>query len=93
MAKFNRGTPMYSKSQCLAAHAPKLPSILREALLRADNSDEALQIAEEILFEDRIFKALVMNTQAIDVVSGGVKSNALPENAWAIVNYRIATDR
>ena len=84
---------MYSKSQCLAAYAPKLPSNLREALLRADNSDEALQIAEEILFEDRIFKALVMNTQAIDVVSGGVKSNALPENAWAIANYRIATDR
>jgi len=30
-------------------------------------------------------------TQAIDLVQGGVKANALPEEAWAVVNHRIAT--
>ena len=34
-------------------------------------------------------------TQAIDLVQGGVKANALPlpEEAWAVVNHRIATQR
>jgi len=33
---------------------------------------------------------MIRTTQAIDVIHGGVKSNALPEQAWAIVNHRIA---
>lgn len=32
-------------------------------------------------------------TQAIDLVQGGVKVNALPEEAWAVVNHRIDTQR
>jgi len=36
---------------------------------------------------------LIGTTQAIDLVRGGVKTNALPEEAWAVVNYRIATQR
>jgi Gly-Xaa carboxypeptidase len=32
-------------------------------------------------------------TQAIDIINGGVKANALPELAYATVNYRISTDR
>jgi len=37
-------------------------------------------------------KALVGTTQAIDLINGGVKVNALPESAEAVVNHRIATD-
>ncbi|KAI0073300.1 hypothetical protein K474DRAFT_1677999 [Panus rudis PR-1116 ss-1] len=37
-------------------------------------------------------KALVGQTQVINLVAGGVETNALPENAWAVVNHRIATD-
>ena len=40
----------------------------------------------------RSFKALVGTTQAVDLIQGGVKTNALPESAWAVVNHRIATD-
>lgn len=84
---------MYHKALCLAAHAPKLPPSLRDALLKADTSDDALRAAEQILFQDRFFKSLVQTTQAIDLIQGGVKTNALPESAWAVVNHRIATDR
>ncbi|KAI0072680.1 carboxypeptidase S [Panus rudis PR-1116 ss-1] len=90
--RIGRGTPMYIKAQCLAVHAPELPSDLRKALKNSVKSDKALRKAEEILFEDRMFKALVGTTQAIDLISGGVKTNALPESAWAVVNHRIATD-
>ena len=70
-----------------------MPSELRKALLDADQSDKALHAAEKILFQDRMFRSLVGTTQAIDLISGGVKTNALPESAWAVVNHRIATDR
>ena len=42
---------------------------------------------------DPIYSALIGTTQAIDLVQGGVKSNALPEEAWAVINHRIATQR
>lgn len=92
-AKLNRDTPMYEKSQCLAAYATDMPKSLRKSLLKGQKSDKALRHAEKTLFEDRKFKALVGTTLAVDLVEGGVKTNALPESAWAVVNHRIATDR
>lgn len=37
-----------------------------------------------------MLNSLVTTTQAIDLIGGGVKSNALPELAWAVVNRRIS---
>lgn len=89
----SRGTPTYWKAQCLAAHAPDLPHRLRKALKKSVKSDRALKQAQKELFKDKVFHALVSTTQAIDLINGGVKTNALPEQAWAVVNHRIATDR
>ncbi|KAI0675538.1 carboxypeptidase S [Trametes maxima] len=91
-ARLSRGTPMYWKSQCLAAHAPDLPHKLRKALKKGIKSDKALKEAQTELFKSKAFHALVGTTQAIDLINGGVKTNALPEQAWAVVNHRIATD-
>ncbi|KAF7318359.1 Carboxypeptidase S [Mycena chlorophos] len=85
------GTPAYMMSQCLAAHAPEIPRKAKRAILNAGRSKKALKKAEEFLFQDRMFKSLVGTTQAVDLISGGVKSNALPEQALALVNHRIAT--
>jgi Gly-Xaa carboxypeptidase len=90
-ATLQRGTPVYRSAQCLAAHAKDMPHSLKRALRRADKSDRALQKAEELLFKDTAFRALAGTTQAIDLVSGGVKTNALPEQAYAVVNHRIDT--
>ncbi|KAF8707397.1 carboxypeptidase s, partial [Rhizoctonia solani] len=66
--------------------------------------DEALQELEHILFEAnsdlnqgseekaRVYRSLLGTTQATDMIQGGVKANALPELASAIVNHRIRTD-
>jgi Gly-Xaa carboxypeptidase len=86
-----RGTPMYETIQCLAAHAPDLPRKLRHAIKHSAKSDRALKTAEKELFKVPGFKALTGTTQAIDLISGGVKSNALPEQAYAVVNHRIDT--
>ncbi|KAI0343236.1 carboxypeptidase S [Trametopsis cervina] len=90
--KLGRGTPMYQKSQCLAAYAKDIPKSLRKALHKAEKSDKALREAEKALLQNKQFKALVGTTLAIDIVQGGVKTNALPESAFAVLNHRIATD-
>lgn len=88
-----RNSPPYRTVQCLAAHAPNMPDGLRRNILASGYSDKALRAAEDVLFTNSpAFKSLVGTTQAIDVIQGGVKVNALPEQAWAVVNHRISTE-
>ena len=88
-----RGTPLYGTAQCLAAHVKALPPRLRNDIKASVHSDKALRRAEKELFKDTQLRALAGTTQAIDLIQGGVKVNALPEQASAVVNHRIATDR
>ena len=93
-----RVSPFYTYLQCLAENAPLLSTSLAEIIRRSFVSDEALRELERILFEDessrgRFVKSLLSTTQAVDLISGGVKVNALPESAAAVVNHRISTDR
>jgi Gly-Xaa carboxypeptidase len=74
-------TPAFAMAACLAAHAPAIPRTLRRAVLHAPKSERARKQAEKLLLEDTMFRALVGTTLAVDMVSGGVKSNALPEQA------------
>ncbi|KAJ6494687.1 hypothetical protein C8R47DRAFT_1318622 [Mycena vitilis] len=89
--KLEIGTTAFAMASCFAAHAPAMPRKLKRAILHAKKSKRALARAEEALLEDVLFRALVGTTQAVDLISGGVKSNALPEQALAVVNHRIAT--
>lgn len=85
-----RGSSTYKFAQCLV-HTPDLPASLRRDIIHAEHNDLALRRAEQELFKNPMFKNLVGTTQAIDLVHGGVKVNALPEQAWAVVNHRIST--
>lgn len=66
---------------------------LRRTILHSIKSDKALKKLEKIISTDKSLKSFVGTTQAIDLIEGGVKTNALPELAWAVVNHRIATQR
>lgn len=93
-AKLGRATVPYATLQCLAEHAPDLPGRERFLIKKSLKSDLALFALEKLLFKQSPqTKAKVGTTQAIDLISGGVKTNALPESANAVVNHRIATDR
>jgi Gly-Xaa carboxypeptidase len=48
---------------------------------------------QSFVYEEKDFDSLVTTTQAIDLIGGGIKSNALPELAWAVVNHRISVLR
>jgi len=77
----------------MGEYAKDLPSHLRALVKTSVYSDRSLRKLEAELIGDPFYNALIGTTQAIDLVQGGVKSNALPEEAWAVVNHRIATQR
>lgn len=79
--------------QCIAEHAKNVPQDLRSAILQSADSDNALQTLESILTSNRLLKSLISTTQSINIIQGGVKSNVLPEQAWAVVNHRIGVTR
>lgn len=84
---------MYSSVQCVGQHAKEFPAHLRALIKRSVHSDRALRKLEAELIKNHEYKSLIGTTQAIDLIQGGVKTNALPEEAWAVVNHRIATQR
>ncbi|TCD69101.1 hypothetical protein EIP91_008743 [Steccherinum ochraceum] len=87
----NRNDTYYTNLQCQAAYDPDLNEDLRSAIKESLKSDHALKNLEAQLFEsDRRLVAIGSTTQAVDLISGGVKVNALPEEASAVVNHRIA---
>ena len=95
-AHLTRTSPLYSFYQCEAVHGPDFPTDLKEVLRESLESDEALKLAEEILLTSEdgpLNRILLGTTQAVDVIKGGVKVNALPEQVSALINQRIATDR
>ncbi|KAJ3772215.1 carboxypeptidase S [Lentinula raphanica] len=88
------GTAFYV-AQCAVEYSPqgRLPPIMKDLARRAMNPDDeaALEKFASILFKAiPLFDVLSRTTQAVDMINGGVKSNALPERAEAIINHRVA---
>lgn len=88
-----RSSPIYGTLQCQAAHGSNMDASLRKTIVKSVKSKKAMKKLEEMVAKDLTLRSLVGTTQAIDLISGGVKTNALPEQAWAVVNHRIATQR
>jgi Gly-Xaa carboxypeptidase len=88
--KLTRGEPVYATLQCVAEHGKDVPKDLRRTVKQSTHNDRALRHLRQTIRDDPLLNSLVGTTQAIDMIQGGVKSNALPEQAWAIVNHRIS---
>ncbi|EJD07384.1 Zn-dependent exopeptidase [Fomitiporia mediterranea MF3/22] len=81
----------YQQLQCLGEHAPSLPATLKKLIKASLHDNTALkQLQNELEKNFREARPSTGTTQAVDIIHGGVKSNALPEQAYAIVNHRIA---
>lgn len=84
----------FQQIQCVAKYGPGVPDAVRKLAERAVDDDAALQaLGRAFLESDPEYAAVMGTTQAVDIVRGGVKVNALPESVEAIVNHRIAEDR
>ncbi|KAG8983814.1 hypothetical protein FRB90_005722 [Tulasnella sp. 427] len=91
-------SPIFKTIECSAVHGPDMPKSLREQIILASKGDKkALRIVEQFIVHGNgpnadYIRSILGTTQAIDMIHGGVKANVLPEEAFAIVNHRIATD-
>ncbi|EMG45935.1 CPS1 Carboxypeptidase S [Candida maltosa Xu316] len=84
--------PILNYAQCAALHDPKgkLPSSFKKAALRAGFDKFANQKIVEAFSKNRLAKYLVRTSQALDIIKGGEKANALPETTRLLVNHRVA---
>ncbi|KIJ20621.1 Merops: M20.UNA [Paxillus involutus ATCC 200175] len=86
-----RGRTYYQSLECRAKYDEGFPASLKKLVHQSQTSDEKLrELGGRLLEFDPAFYALSGTTQAIDLVGGGVKVNALPESVWAVANHRIA---
>ncbi|KAG6886230.1 hypothetical protein C0993_010792 [Termitomyces sp. T159_Od127] len=72
-------------------HSKELDEDYRTIIKRAATSDKHLRLLEKEIVKNNLYASLVGTTQAVDIIKGGVKANALPERASAVVNHRIST--
>ena len=90
----NRTSTYYAQLWCQAEHDPLFPRKLKRLVKKSLRSDKDLaKLEKELLKSNPMFGPLAGTTQAVDIIHGGVKSNALPENAYFIMNHRIDSMR
>ncbi|KAI0119565.1 carboxypeptidase s [Daldinia grandis] len=81
--------PFLSLLQCGAAHSTEFPSKLKKLLPSHDGRTEKDKLALEAAKAGDIVKYLFTTSVAPDIISGGVKSNALPERIRVLVDHRV----
>ncbi|ODQ80647.1 hypothetical protein BABINDRAFT_160894 [Babjeviella inositovora NRRL Y-12698] len=86
--------PMLLLMQCMGKYSPEnsLPESLRRDMIHVGHSDTARQRVLKFLSSNPAYLSLVKTTQALVVINGGEKNNALPEHVRLVVNHRISTD-
>ncbi|KAF2749721.1 Zn-dependent exopeptidase [Sporormia fimetaria CBS 119925] len=82
--------PYLGLLQCGAEHAPSFPRKLKHLLhKRRPSCKKHDALALEASKESLTIKYLMTTSVAVDLISGGVKTNALPERTSFTVNHRI----
>lgn len=84
--------PFLKFLQIFAKTSTNLPSDLKNDLLKAEFDPIANRKVIEWISKDQSKKYLIQTSQAIDVIKGGVKSNALPEYVSFVYNSRISVE-
>lgn len=80
-------SPFRRVLECKAKFSPnEVQPWLRDSLLHDDEEEIAHKLAND-LGEERW---LMQTSQAVDVIAGGIKVNALPETVRVSVNHRVA---
>lgn len=65
---------------------------LKDDILHSDTNKAANKRVVEFLVQDPSMRYSISTSQAIDIIHGGVKANALPEYVTLLVNNRISVD-
>lgn len=89
----SNSNPVLNQLQCVAEHSPTVDKSLKKDILKAHLDVTANQKVLDFLVGELLqSKYLVTTSQAVDIIQGGVKSNALPEHVSVLINHRIAVE-
>ena len=89
--RFHAENPFLGLLECANAYSPNFPPGMRKRLPWKDPSCPVKKdklALEAAKYGDSI-KYLFTTSLAVDIISGGVKSNALPERTRIVVNHRV----
>ncbi|KAK6456348.1 uncharacterized protein RJT20DRAFT_145463 [Scheffersomyces xylosifermentans] len=90
---FTPKNPTFHEYQCIALHSPTLEEDIKIAILSAEYDKHSNEKAIEYLYNKSLLSRYLIGTsQAIDIIHGGAKSNALPEYVEIDVNHRVAIE-
>lgn len=90
---FSERNPTFYEYQCMAEHSDELSPKMRKLIQKSLKSKAASKkVADYIYNSDLGSRYLVTTSQAVDIIHGGVKSNALPEHVEVVINHRIAVE-
>ena len=85
--QLTKENPFRGVLECQARYSPdELEPWLRKALQR-DEGNIGIRLAKA---RGQSVRFSMQTSQAVDVINGGVKVNALPESVTTMVNYRVA---
>lgn len=90
---FSPRNPTFQQYRCLAEHSNYMNEETRNAVLASDTDTKAAEkVASFIYNSSRGSRYLITTSQAVDIINGGIKSNALPENVDLVMNHRVAVE-
>lgn len=90
---FSERNPTFYAYQCIAEHSDEVSPKIRKLIKKSLTSKAASKkVADYIYHSDLVSRYLVTTSQAVDIIHGGVKSNALPEHVEVVINHRIAVE-
>lgn len=81
--------PILTYLQCVAGASDKVPALTKKAILRAGFDKLANSKVVAFMGKNPLSKYLVQTSQAINIIRGGEKANALPEDVSMVVNHRV----
>ena len=89
----DESNPYLGALQCGAKYSPEFPSDLKRLLRHRSSHGQCKakkdHLAEEAAKQGPFQRYLVQTSQAVDLIAGGAKVNALPEKVTATINHRI----
>ncbi|KAI9336717.1 carboxypeptidase S [Obelidium mucronatum] len=82
--------PILGATRCYIEHSERPDPFIERALRHLSKSRTLL--AKKLAESSESIASLLTTTQAVDIIQGGLKVNALPEKVVTIINHRIAVD-
>ncbi|CAH02878.1 Gly-Xaa carboxypeptidase [Kluyveromyces lactis] len=81
--------PVYGFLTCAAKHDTRIPPKIKKAIVEAPKSEKQKNLVFRWLNVVKPLRDLFRTSQAVDIINGGIKANALPEVTSFLVNHRI----